>query len=233
MPATVADIAPAIGAFVNSGDCNLIVGLGFRIVVPMEQFVAAHPDQRFVAIDNRYEATYPNLSVIEFQVDEAAFLAGYVAAGTSATGKVGVYGGAPIWPVTIFMDGYALRVEHYNAVHGTDIEVLGWDPTTSEGLLLDWEFQNPALGELVTRDLFDQGADTVFAVAGVTGLGSLDAATARKEAGEAVRVIEPDVDLVRRVRRSSPGATHQRDEECRRHHVPHHQGHRQGNLGTG
>jgi basic membrane protein A len=92
------------------------------------------------------------------------------------------------------MDGYALGAEYFNARHGATVEVLGWDPWTQTGLLLDWEFGNLPLGYATTMGLFDSGADTVFAVAGPTGLGSLAAAADRKAAGEVVRVIEPDFD---------------------------------------
>ena len=92
------------------------------------------------------------------------------------------------------MDGYALGVRYFNEQNDATVEVLGWDPDTRAGLLLDFEFNNPDLGRTVTLDLFDQGADTVFAVAGGTGLGSLDAAAERKAAGDRVRVIESDFD---------------------------------------
>ncbi len=190
----LADIAATIDDFVTSGDCDLIIGVGFLVGIEMEPFVAANPGQRFAIIDYAFfGGPYPNAAEVLFRVDQSSFLAGYLAAGISETGKVGVYGGIPIPPVTQFMDGYALGVEHYNAVHGTSVEVLGWDVDTQTGLFT-FTFVDPAAGQAATALLYDDGADTVFAVAGFTGQGSLDEAALRVAAGEQVRVIEPDVD---------------------------------------
>ncbi len=192
--AAAAGIAAAIDDFVTSGGCDLIIGVGFLVGLEMEPFVAANPGQRFAIIDFVFfGGPYPNAAEVVFRVDQSSFLAGYIAAGTSLTGKVGVYGGLPIPPVTQFMDGYALGVEHYNDVHGASVEVLGWDVDTQTGLFT-FTFNDPAAGQAATASLFDAGADTVFAVAGSTGLGSVDEAALRAAAGERVRVIEPDVD---------------------------------------
>ncbi len=187
-------IAPDVTALAASGDWDLIVGAGFRVVLEMEGAVAAYPDQRFTAVDAGYETAYPNVSAVFFLTNEPAFMAGYAAAGLSATGVVGVYGGIQFPGVTIFMDGYALGVEYYNARHGTDVQVLGWDPHLQEGLFIN-TFASSRLGRFATMQLFRDGADTVFSVAGaLPALGTLEAAEFWKERGHDVRVILPDVD---------------------------------------
>ena len=191
---TQADVAANIDTFVTGGDCDLIFGVGFIVAGIMEPFIGAHPDQRFAVIDFAFfPASYPNAAEVFFMPNEAAFLAGYLAAGTSETGKVGVFGGQPILPVTLFMDGYALGVAYYNSIYGTSVEVLGWDPDTQTGLF-SFDFQDPAIGQAIASGLFDQGADTVFPVAGATGFGALRAAAERKAAGDSVRVIGVDFD---------------------------------------
>jgi basic membrane protein A len=154
--------------------------------------VAAHPDQRFSAIDHVF-VTAGNAVSVTFRADQPSFLAGYTAAAASETGKVATYGGLPIPPVTDFMNGYALGVEYFNTRHGADVEVLGWDLDTQSGLF-SFTFTDPAVGFALTQDLFDQGADTVFPVAGATSLGSYDAAVERKTAGSDVRIVYPDFD---------------------------------------
>jgi len=59
-----------------------------------------------------------------FATDQAGFLAGYLAAGVTKTGKIGTFGGIQIPTVTVFMDGYALGAQAYNERHGTNVEVL-------------------------------------------------------------------------------------------------------------
>jgi basic membrane protein A len=192
---TEAEIIANIDSFVSGGECDLIVGIGFIVAGPMEDFIVANPAQRFAVIDfTFFPSTYPNVADVFYLPNEAAFLAGYVAAGISETEKVGVFGGVPIPPVTLFMDGYALGVEYYNSVAGTSVEVLGWDPGTQTGLF-SFDFQDPAAGQALASDLYHMGADTVFPVAGVTSLGALTEATERTAAGESVRVIGVDFDF--------------------------------------
>jgi basic membrane protein A len=190
---TEAEVVANIDAFVTAGDCDLIFGIGFSAGFLMEPFIAANPGQGFVVIDFGFGGVYPNVAEVVFLPNEAAFLAGYVAAGISETGKVGVFGGLPFYPVTLFMDGYALGVDYYNAEHGASVEVLGWDPDLQTGLF-SFNFDNPADGQALASHLYDQGADTVFPVAGFTSIGALWEATDRIDDGELVRVIGVDFD---------------------------------------
>jgi basic membrane protein A and related proteins len=191
--ATEEDVVATIDAFVSSGDCDLIIGIGFVAAGLMEPAFTAHPDQRFSVIWYEFDGRYPNVAEVTFKTHQAAFLAGYVSAGTSATAKVGTYGGMQIEPVTDYMNGYALGVEYYNASYGATVEVLGWDVDSQTGLFAD-SFNDPAIGRALTEQLFGEGADTVFPVAGATSLGSLEAAAEWKQAGERVRVVMPDFD---------------------------------------
>ena len=184
-----------IDAFVTAGDCDLTIGIGFVIGFLMEPAVIANPTQDFAMIDFSFGGMYPNVAEAFFLPNEAAFLAGYVAAGVSATGRVGVFGGLAVPPVTLFMDGYALGVEWYNTEFGANVEVLGWDPGLQTGLFAD-TFVDPAVGRAIASDLYDQGADTVFSVAGIASFGAAFEAAERKAAGESVRVIGVDYDWV-------------------------------------
>ena len=66
--------------------------------------------------------------------------AGYLAAGVTQTGVVGTYGGVDIPTVTIFMDGLARGVAHYNEVKGTDVTVLGWEPGNPDAAIMTGTF---------------------------------------------------------------------------------------------
>ena len=68
-----------------------------------------------------------------YATDQAAFMAGYVAAGMSQTGVVGTFGGINIPPVTAFMDGFYYGVD-YHSQKGTNVQVLGWNPASKDGL---------------------------------------------------------------------------------------------------
>ena len=74
-----------------------------------------------------------NVYGLQFDTAQGGFLAGYLAAGMTKTGKVATYGGLKIPPVTIFMDGFWDGVQYYNQQKGKNVQVLGWDETTQKG----------------------------------------------------------------------------------------------------
>jgi basic membrane protein A len=131
---------------------------------------------------------------LTFQTDEAAFLAGYLAAGMTQTGTVATYGGVLFPTVTIFMNGFTAGVRAYNQDNGTSVEVLGWDPERQEGTQISTDpavgFDSSTDGRRVTEDFIAEGADIVLPVAGPTGLGTVAAA---EDAGD-VSVIWVDDD---------------------------------------
>lgn len=176
-----ADFEPNIQAFVDQ-DCDLIVTVGFLLGEATEAAAQANPDQKFAIVDFAYESTYDNLRELIFATDEAAFLAGYVAAGTTETGTVGTYGGINIPTVSIFMDGFLAGVRYYNNENGTDVEVLGWDGTDG---LFTGNFESQDDGRNVTDELLQAGADIIMPVAGPVGLGT---ATALEDFGSGVMI---------------------------------------------
>jgi len=88
------------------------------------------------------------------------------------TGKVGTYVGIAFPATTKFMDGFALGVAYYNEVKGTDVEVLGWDVETRQGLEVG-NFESTDDGRKMGEQLMDEGADIIMPVAGPVGLGTL------------------------------------------------------------
>ncbi len=165
------DYEPHINTFIEQ-DCDLIVTVGFLLGDATEAAAQANTDVNFGIIDYAYETEYDNLLGMVFATDEAAFLAGYLAAGMTETGTVGTWGGVQIPPVTIFMDGYLAGVRYYNQENGTDVEVLGWD---GESGVFTNDFEAQDLGANVTSDLLQNGADIILPVAGPAGLGTATA----------------------------------------------------------
>jgi len=120
----------------------------------------------------------PNVLGLTFATDEAAFLAGYLAAGMTKTGKVGAFGGIKIPTVTIFMKGMEAGVKYYNQQHGTSVELLGWETAADEGLFTG-NFESTDDGRRFAESLMDEGADIIMPVAGPVGLGSAAACQER------------------------------------------------------
>ena len=187
------DYAPNLNSFVAEG-CDLIIAVGFLMGDATKEAAEANPDAKFTIIDYAYDPTMPNILGQLFATDQAAFLAGYVAAGTSKTGIVGTFGGINIPPVTGFMDGFAWGVDHYNKTKGADVQVLGWDPAAREGLFTN-NFDSLDDGRAFAQNLYDEGADIVMPVAGPVGLGS--AALADELGTDKLMIIGVDADQTR------------------------------------
>jgi basic membrane protein A len=183
---------------------DLLVSSGFLLGPATAKVALANPKVMFAITDYAYPDCWPgavvgtdcgsdkviaNVRGLEFQTDQAAFLAGYLAAGLTKTGKVGTFGGIKLPTVTIFMKGFQAGVEYYNSKHSTTVAVLGWDTKSDKGLFTD-DFNSPDKGKASAKSLIDEGADIVMPVAGSTGNGAM---TAAKEAGN-VLVIGVDQD---------------------------------------
>src|SRR5699024_5223229 len=134
-----------------------------------------------------------NLKPLEFNTAESSFMAGYVAAAQTETGKVGTFGGSKLPTVTIFMDGFAQGVQYYNEQKGADVQVIGWDAEKQDGQFVPGQnpFENVAGAKQVAQDLVNQGADVILPVAGPAGEGALQIA---KASGGKVNAIWVDTD---------------------------------------
>jgi basic membrane protein A len=180
--ASAADYAPNIKKFVDN-KCTIIVGVGFAISSAIVDSAKKNPKINYAVVDDAAldhgadGSIWPgnpvkNVKGLTFATNESAFLAGYVAAGVSKTGKVATYGGAPYPTVTIFMDGYAKGVAYYNKVKGTSVKVLGWDPATQKGEFIG-DFANTTKALQTSKNFEQAGADIILPVAG--GLGAVTA----------------------------------------------------------
>lgn len=174
-----ADYAPNITQFLEQ-DYNMLVTVGFLLAEDTYNFAQENPETYFAIVDFGYapgqweEDVEPlgNLVGLIFDTDEAAFLAGYLAAGMTETGVVGTFGGIPIPTVTIFMVGFQSGVEYYNAQHGTEVEVVGWDSENPDAGLFTFDFEDTELGRQMGETLIAEGADIILPVAGPVGVGT-------------------------------------------------------------
>jgi basic membrane protein A len=174
-----ADYEPNLTSFVNQ-KCDFILAVGGLMGAATEKISAANLNQQFGIVD--YKAPQANVYSMQFDTAQAGFLAGYLAAGYSKSGKVGTYGGIKIPPVTIFMDGFAGGVKYYNEKKGKNVQVLGWDTATQNGSFANTFISAPD-GKKASDTLLAQGADVIMPVAGGTGAGTMEDAAAGKFAG--------------------------------------------------
>lgn len=191
------DYAANIQRLVDQG-CQSIVTVGFLQSQATADAAAANPEVAFSQVDTAWNEAGPdfqmgtaddtprppNFTGLDYQIDQASMLAGYLAAGWSKSGKVGTYGGLAFPGVTRFMDGLYAGVQYYNQQKGTTVTVVGWDgsledPTTT-GTFVGGSggndtWNDPGKGEQFAKTFLDQGVDVVHPVAGSTGNGTIKA----------------------------------------------------------
>lgn len=165
--ASSADYAPNIKKLVDA-KCDIIIGVGFAINDAIVAAAKANPTVKFAIVDQDGLSDgkpLANLKPLQFATNESSFQAGYLAAAVSKTGKVATYGGLPFPSVTIFMDGFAKGVAHYNKIKGKNVQVLGWDIKTQEGTMVGG-FGDSAKALQISKNFEQQGADIILPVAG-------------------------------------------------------------------
>ncbi|MEL4319063.1 BMP family ABC transporter substrate-binding protein [Leifsonia sp. YIM 134122] len=180
------DLAPNVQQAVDSG-CQFVLTVGYELADATTSAAAANPDVHFSIVDEVVDA--PNVKPVIFDTAQASYLAGYLAAGVSKTGKVATFGGGNQPPVTLFMDGFVDGVAAYNAAHGTQVVALGWDKVKQDGTFTG-DFEDINKGKTLTESLIDQGADVILPVAGQVGEGS--AAAALENPGVSVIWVDND-----------------------------------------
>jgi basic membrane protein A len=168
-----ADYVPNLTQYVQQG-CNFVLAVGGLMANATKEVATANANQQFAIVDAKIDGA-TNVYPMQFDTAQAAFLAGYLSAGYSKTEKVATYGGLKIPPVTIFMDGFADGVAHYNQAKGKNVQVLGWNKATQTGTFAE-SFTDQAKGKAVSDAFVAQGADVILPVAGGTGLGTAAAA---------------------------------------------------------
>jgi basic membrane protein A and related proteins len=147
---------------------HIVVGVGFSQATGMEKVAKEFPTVKFTLVDAVVDL--PNVQSVVFREHEGSFLVGMAAAMASKTGKVGFVGGMDIPLIRKFALGYEEGAKYVNP----RIEVFqNMTGTTSAA------WNDPTRGGELARSQFDRGADVVYAAAGGTGLGVLQAAKDR------------------------------------------------------
>lgn len=146
---------------------TLIVAVGFQNVMPVLKLAEMYPNVRFTVIDGIVPPLFANVQSVIFKDHEGAFLVGMIAAYTSRTGSVGFIGGMDVPLIRNFSFGYIQGAKYARP----DVKVL----TEMVGATRD-AWSNPARGSILAEKQFLDGVDVVFAAAGGSGLGVLQAA---------------------------------------------------------
>jgi basic membrane protein A len=178
-----APFTAAVERFATHG-CDLTVTTGVEAPGATLAAARAHPSSHFAILGSTAGSDLPNVTAVRFHPDQAAFLAGYLAAAVSRTAIVGAFGGTPVPEVTRILDGFAAGVLKLNADRQLAIVLLGWNPGTKRGLFAG-SVDDPLGGRRVAQRLVANGADIVLGVAGEAVRG---AATVLHRVGDAFMI---------------------------------------------
>ena len=142
-----------------------VIAVGFAQAPALEKVAKEFPDTRFTIIDMVVDL--PNVQSVVFKEHEGSFLVGALAAMASKSGKVGFVGGMDIPLIRRFACGYEQGVKHVAGGAEVYQNMTGTTPAA---------WNDPTKGGELAKSQFDRGADVVYAAAGATGLGVLQAA---------------------------------------------------------
>ncbi|MFG3317511.1 BMP family protein [Streptomyces sp. NPDC048171] len=151
---------------------NPVVGVGYAYAAAIKNAAEKYPDTTFGIVD---DATIESKNVADlvFNEEQASYLAGVAAAKTTKTDTVGFVGGVDIPLIHKFQAGFA------QGVKDTDpkVKVLSQylTQTAEEG-----GFSSPDKGKTAAEGQMEKKADVVYAAAGLSGQGVIEAAAAKK-----------------------------------------------------
>ena len=145
---------------------NPIVMTGFAFGDVLNTVASDYPDTKFAIIDMVVEQ--PNVQSVVFTEEQGSYLAGIMAAMASESGTVGFIGGMDIPLIHKFECGYA---QGFKSVKPDGKLLVNYTGTTPAA------WNDPVKGGELAKAQISQGADVVYAAAGGTGIGVLQAVT--------------------------------------------------------
>jgi basic membrane protein A len=170
-PSNETQFEQALRRFAQRGQ-DPVIAVGFSQAVALEKVAREFPKTHFTIIDSVVKL--PNVQSVVFREHEGSFLVGMLAAMASKTGKVGFVGGMDIPLVRKFQCGYEQGVKYANPDAELISNMTGTTPAA---------WNDPGRGAELAKGQFDRGVDVVYAAAGSTGIGILQATADRGKLG--------------------------------------------------
>ncbi|MGW7511740.1 BMP family lipoprotein [Streptomyces massasporeus] len=150
---------------------NPVIGVGYAYGPAMKAVAAKYPDTTFGIVD--FEVKGKNVASLVFAEEQASYLAGVAAAKATKSNVVGFVGGVDIPLIHKFEAGYKQGVQDTNP----KVKVLSQylTQTAEEG-----GFASPDKGKAAAEGQIEKKADVLYAAAGLSGQGVIEAAAKAK-----------------------------------------------------
>jgi len=202
VPASSTDYGPDIQNFVSQG-YNLIVTVGFNLGTDTVKAAKANPSVKFVGVDQSAcidangdpdtanpptcsgdaSTLLPNFVGLQYQEDQAGYLAGIVAGNLSPNKNVAAIGAINLVPAVVrYIQGFELGAQSVDKKMKVETDYV----STSD---FNIAFNSPSDGKTFADQFIQTNhPDVVFQVAGKTGNGILESACSNNLIGIGVDV---------------------------------------------
>lgn len=156
-----------------ASDSEVVVALGYQFADLIPNLARSRPEVYFIYVDGEARGV-PNLLCVDFFEEQGSHLAGVLAASVSASGlprsrpgvRVGFIGGMDIALIREFQIGFERGARAVAPGAELRVAYVG-------------AFDDPGRAELLAEELFEEGVDVIYAAAGRSGLGAVEAARRR------------------------------------------------------
>ncbi|MFB7218739.1 BMP family protein [Streptomyces sp. NPDC056227] len=155
------------------GGYNPVIAIGFAYKDAVDKIAPKYPKVNFGLVDSVSDAK--NVASIVFTEEQGSYLAGVAAALKSKDGQVGFIGGVDLPLIKKFAAGFQQGVLDTNPKAKVQIQYLSTGSDLSG-------FGSPDKGKEAAKGMLDKGADVIFAAAGGSGAGSIEAVAGKKGA---------------------------------------------------
>jgi basic membrane protein A and related proteins len=149
------------------GGYSLIIALGSENAQAVEIIAAEFSDTKFAIIDTTVEGA--NITSVTFSELEGDFLAGALVALLSENGRVAYLGGADVLVIRRIQFGFEQGVKYVDPEAEIDVQYIGGVDDFSG-------FAKPEDANAIATQMYADGADVIYAAAGGSTLGAIDAA---------------------------------------------------------
>jgi basic membrane protein A len=188
-----AEWAPTLEDMSDSGEFDVIIVGTWQMVDALAEIAPYYPEITYIIYDTSMpfeNGNLDNVYAMTYKQNEGSFLAGALAAMVSKKAglpysdpdnkRIGLLGGMDIAVINDFLVGYIEGAQYVDPAMKISTSYVG-------------AWNDPAKGKEFTMAMYRQGADVVFAVAGETGNGVLEAA---KEMGKWSLGVDSDMQLI-------------------------------------
>ena len=156
---------------------EIIVSTFNEVAEPFKALAPSYPDTKWIQLfGDAFNPTIPNVVTVSYDYYLGCYLSGMFAAKVSKTGKIGYIGGISIPPLNA----------DFNALKAGALSV---NPNITVTAAFAGSFQDPAKGQEIATQMYNDGIDYIQTDAAATDTGII--AAANEKEGRMVSAISP------------------------------------------